>query len=250
LCATDQHRMMCDPSLLLANPDLVRNSWSVPNLIVSRSFVRAVVEGQVERFAPFIPAVPPPPVYVEDPLATWRDAVMPNLREMATFSADDVEQPGDAVAATRERISQLSTPAAEILADEWVYLATQSWLGSKTRFAMDKLQESGAEVHEYSRRRLGTIQEAVGERTRLVGERLATVRARLAVELIKEVTGKTPPEPLTPRFIAKVGIKWIGYGGIVGGAAAGGFAAGGPAGAGGGAALGTVARPLVRLFDP
>jgi hypothetical protein len=239
---------MADPSLLLASRTLLRDPPR--NLIVSRAFATAVAEGQLEQIAPFLPPVVVRSKYdSDDSLAAWREAAMPSLSQIETFSADDQDLADDVDAILRQ-IRELQTPAAAILADQWVYLATRSWLASKTRFGLDKIRESGAEVHEYTRRRIAILQDRFAERSKAVGERVAEVRARLVVELIMEVTGKQPPEPLTPRFIAKVGIKWIAYGTSVGGGAAGGFAAGGPGGAFVGGAAGTLARPIVRAFDP
>jgi hypothetical protein len=244
-------RVMADPSLLLSNRQLFGDPQLARNLIVSKSFATAVAQGQLERLAPFIPPVSVPPSgYIDDSLSAWRRSAARRLLEIETFSAEEVQELPDDVSAVLKRIRQLSTPAAEILADEWVYLATQSWLASKTQFVLDKIRESGAEVHEYARRSVGLLQEAVGGKTKLVGDRVALVRARLVVELIKDVTGETPPEPLTPEIIARARIKWIVYGVAVGVPAAGGAAIGGPGGAALGAVAGNLALPVIRAFDP
>ena len=171
-------RFMVDPSLLLLDGGrlLLDDPALASNIVVSSTFVSALGEGQDDRIAPFL---------IDGTFELLapdrRDALLSILAETEQFSASSSELP-DVITEIRDALLQLPSPSAEILADEWVYLTTHSWLTAKTRHLLDKLKEVHAHVDEY--------------------------RGKLVHEMIAEVVPEAHiPETLTPRFLVKVGAK-------------------------------------------
>jgi hypothetical protein len=114
---------------------------------------------------------------------------------------------------------------AELLADEWAFLQSQSWMTSKLRRPYEAFRDAGATIIE------------VGAK---VGDRLIT----------SVIPANKVPPVLTAKFRAIAAAKWIGVGGVTVGASVLGGALG-IAGAAGGAYAGEkLASAVVGLIDP
>ena len=54
---------------------------------------------------------------------------------------------------------QLNDDVKRILLEEWVYLQTQSWIGSRLRAASERFREAGADVYDFTLDRLEAVVE-------------------------------------------------------------------------------------------
>jgi hypothetical protein len=210
---------MADPSLLLSPSGmwLPENPEVRDALVISGAFYSALAERQVEKLTPYFTSL--------RTLEEQRSVLLPVLGDLRFFSAHEATDLSDEVTRVRRNLLDSPNPAAEILADEWVYLATESWLASKRRYVLDKLRVAGAATKEYRER----------------------LDMRVVEAMIPE--GEIPPV-LTTELLRTARIKWLLYCGVVGGASAGGAAIGGVPGAAAGAVLGVLSQPLIQAFDP
>lgn len=183
--------------------------------LVSAAFREALFEQPDSFFIPFIAQDGPASI------ARARELLPSVVEGVATFSHQEVVEMEAPEEAVRQAILETGSPFAEVIADEWTYLATQSWLVAKLATVLDALRDAGADVHEYVRR----------YRHRLVHELIAAVVPEAHI-----------PDQLTPGTIQRVGIKWV----VLGGAALAGHSVLGPLGP----TAGLVTRPIVRAFDP
>jgi hypothetical protein len=153
---------------------------------------------------------------------------------LPTFSHRGVPLDHPSHEAVRSALVSLQSPLAELHADEWVFLQTQSTLLSKVRRPVDAFRDAGAVVVEVGR--------------------------KAAVQLVRHVIAKDHlPEALTRKIVSRAAAKWIVLGGAtVGGGTLGGVAGtaiGGPIGAAlvakvGGFAAGNAARAALLAIDP
>ena len=143
---------------------------------------------------------------------------------MDVFSSGEADLP----ASSRDVLNALLAlggPNAELLADEWAFLQSQSWMTSKLRRPYEAFRDAGATLIE------------VGNK---VGDRL--IRQVIPADKI--------PPVLTAKFRAIAAAKWIGVGGVTVGVSVLGGALG-IAGAAGGAYGGEkLASAVVGLIDP
>jgi hypothetical protein len=203
-------RVLLDPSFLLSRDavDWLESDEAVVNeVVISGAFLSAVREGRTSDFSRF--------VALED-----ETEVRPRLERLASFFERSYTFSYRGVQLGPEETEVLSVllargePESEILADEWAFLFSNSWMAAKMRYAQDKFRDAGAVIVEYGRR--------------LRGEMISAV-----------VPEKHVPEVIKRSFALKVGAKWI----VVAGAAAGGFYLL-PV-----AIAGAAAVPVVRAFD-
>lgn len=143
-----------------------------------------------------------------------REPISAFVAEIPTFSHEGVRlTPWDED--VRQALLEEESPNREILADEWTFLSSHSWMAAKLHYALDKFRDAGAVVVTYGQRLRDEMIQAV-------------------------VPSRNIPDALTPVFLAKVGVKWI----VVGGPTAGSVFF--PP-----AAFGSIAAvPIVRAFDP
>jgi hypothetical protein len=142
------------------------------------------------------------------------------LADVSTFSHTTVSLDDDSEP-IRATILETRGPIGEIVADEWAFLQSNSWLVARTRRVIDRFIRAGASLIYHPRE---------------------TLLRGLAEEVIPP--GHIPAV-LTPTFLAKVGVKWV----AVGSAHLGAEFLFGP---GVIAAFGAhvMASRIVRVFDP
>jgi hypothetical protein len=109
-------------------------------------------------------------------------------------------------------------PDAEILADEWAFLHSGTWMAAARRRSINAFRDAGAVVVEYGRRLRDEIVQAV-------------------------VPSAHVPSVLSADFLTRVAVKWL----ILGGVAAEAAPLIGPTF---GTIAGLAAAPVVRAFDP
>jgi hypothetical protein len=137
------------------------------------------------------------------------------LEGVQVFRFDSVDLPGPSADVMRSLLGRGGI-ARQVLAEEWAFLQSSSWLLSKVRRPINAFRDAGAIVVEYG--------------------------AKLRDEMIELVMPHEPiPAILTPELLAKAAAKWL----LVGGAGAA-AAPLGPAGA----ALAPLSIPVVRALDP
>jgi hypothetical protein len=206
---------MLDPSFLFSEDGVTWLEQERPEL--ESIVVSAALAGWLS------PLEPEPPTFIDrndwDDYADRRDRLVNALRDAPRFAYSDVESTLDP--ASREVLNALRTldlpdVHADILADEWAFLQSHSWMIAKLQGPIDAFRDCGAAVVQFGRK----------------------LRDQMIEVVIPE--GLAPPA-LTLPLVGKAGAKWI----VVGGATAGGTLLG-PAGA----LLGLAAVPVVRAFDP
>jgi hypothetical protein len=189
--------------------------------VVSAAFYEALLEGPDE----LLPRLLDPEQ--REFVAYARDVLPSRLETVEKFSHRSFADLRRRPEAVRRRLLEVGGLEGELLADEFVYLFTHSWLVAKTRRILDELKRAGVRVREYAR----------GPGETLVHEMVAAVIPQAKI-----------PSELTPELIKRAAIKWV----VVGGAAAG-LTALGPIGAAVppiAAALAPFFPPGVRAFDP
>ena len=213
--APPDQQLMLDPSFLFSEDGVVWLEQERPELggiVVSATFARWLS-----------PLEPEPPTFIDrddwDDYADRRDRLFNALHDAPRFAYGDVETALDSPSReVLEALLTLDLPRvhAEILADEWAFLQSHSWMIAKLQGPIDAFRDCGAAVVQYGRK----------------------VRDQMIEVVIPK--GDAPPA-LTWSLAGKAGAKWI----VVGGATVGGTTLG-PAGA----VLGLATVPAVRAFDP
>jgi hypothetical protein len=214
----DSGGFMIDVSMLLTESGLawIEESEGVrSSALVSAAFDEALRESPDELLLRF-----------SDPeqreFVSYAREVLPSrLEPIEKFSHRSIRLLPRRPEAVRKRLLRVGGLEGEVLADEFVYLVSQSWLVAKTRKILDELRRAGVKVREYAGDR--------GER--LVHEMIATV-----------IPEEKIPEELTPEVIGRAGIKWVVVGGVTVGLTA--------ATSGIGAVAGLFLNPVVKAFDP
>ena len=140
----DGHGVMLDPSFALSEKGaafLSRDAeGEIERFAVSRSFVEALENGYVPDMRAWFSEAEP-----AIDLLLLREA----LGGAQHFSHEEVEVEEPRVAEVRDALlGELSPTAAEILADQWVFLQTQSWITSKLRYTFEVMAERGADLRE------------------------------------------------------------------------------------------------------
>ncbi len=207
-------RLMLDPSFLFSEDGvdwLEQDQPELASIVVSAAFARWL--------SPFEPE---PTSFIDgddwNDYPQRRDRLYNVLNNAPRFRYSDVEaslNPPSREVLTAILTLDLPSLEAEVLADEWAFLQSQSWLVAKLQRPIDVFRDSGAAVIQFGRKLRGQMIETV---------------------IPKEDT----PPALTTSLVAKAGAKWI----VVGGATGGGTLLGGA-----GALLGLDAVPVVRAFD-
>jgi hypothetical protein len=229
--------VMIDPSVLLTEAGLewflrsVRDGQARRSAVVPESFYWAVMEGPDEMLLPFVGRRD------REMIGVARDMLRPVLEPVGTvgrFSHESVAALPADVRIVRDLLLRNGRPEASIFADEWVYLATQSWLIAKSKAFLSRVRQAGADVVEI-----------IPRSTRL--DRAVLVRGLIA-DVIPEAK---IPDVVTPDVLRAARIKWVIYcaGSVsIGGAAGiiGGPVGGVIAGALGGAPI----RRVIQAFDP
>jgi len=145
-----------------------------------------------------------------------RERISAFIQEVPTFSHQEarlIEPWDDDV---RRALVDEGGTNGEILADEWSFLVSHSWMAAKLQYPLDKFRDAGAVVVSYGRR--------------FRDQMIRTV-----------VPSEHVPTALTRGFEAKVTAKWL----VVAGPTAVGATIFPPA------AFGSlIAVPFVRAFDP
>lgn len=181
-------RFMIDPSVLLtAEAIQALHEEGLPSgSVVSKSFYDALGSGPDELFLPFM-MVPD-----QQLLRRARDELRSLLEGAEKYSYHSMESLPEEFSRIRGNLLEREGAAGRIFADEFVYLATQSWLTSKVRKIGDALKGAGADVVEY----FHSHQEQ-------------SLRALIATV----VPEAHIPAQLTGAFLTKVGVKWVVFGG-------------------------------------
>lgn len=226
--------VMIDPSVLLTAAGLewfirsVHDGEATRSVVVPESFYWAVIDGPDEVLLPFGGR------RGHEMIGVARDTLRPVLEPVERFSYESItDLPAD-VKIVRDLLLRNGRPEARIFADEWVYLATQSWLVAKSKAFLSRVRQAGADVVEI-----------IPRSTRL--DRAVLVRGLIA-DVIPEAK---IPEVVTPDVLRAAHIKWVIYcAGRIGiGGAAG--VIGGPVGGVIAGALGGVPiRRVIQAFDP
>lgn len=208
---------MVDPSLLLTEPGvqwLETSEDARAAAVVSYGFAEAVRIGDDDVLLRFVDS--------DDAgsISEARERLLYVLDGIDAFTHQQINRLPARSANVRRQLLR-SEDDGEILADEFVYLVTHSWLLAKTRHVLDALRRAGVRIREH---------------TPPYGDRLRR-------ELIEQVIpAANIPAELTDEVQARAAIKWV----IVGGTTLGLAGATGGWGAIGGLLLG----PVVRAFDP
>lgn len=206
---------MIDPSLLLTRSKLTwaRKRDVSEAAVISKSFYEAVRHGRHDSLLPFVASRD------RDTVGLAAEALRPVLRPMEKFSHRSVTSLPTEAEAVRVALEASKSPGADILADEWSYLVTHSWLVAKRKAVLTRIRRAGADVLEI------TPRPAIAKRREDVIRQLISV-------VIPEAK---VPAVLTPDVWQKAEIKWVIYVGAI-------VQAGSPWGA--------FTLPFIRAFDP
>jgi hypothetical protein len=225
-------RVMADPSLMLSGSGLdwlERDATARATLVVPRTFVDWLTDPVAGSQLPSM--LSPDDV---GQLADNRSRLESMMRGVPTFSHEEVT-----LTPAHEEIRAIllleGGPLADLHADEWAFLQSQSTLLSKLRRPVDAFRDAGAIIVE------------VGRKT--------------GIRLVERVIPKESlPETFTRGVLAKAAAKWIVLGGAtVGGGTLGGVvgtAFAGPAVGGligakaGGFAAGAATNAALLAIDP
>lgn len=211
--------LMVDPSLLLSSPGLAwleDDNSAHRSIIVSATFREWINDRQGYDFSDFVPQGG---AFDVPDLRRVRRAI----DDVATFSHDSAQLP-DESDEVRRALLDAGRPAERVLADEWTFLQSQSWMVARYRYALDKFRDAGGLIVE-------------------VGHRLGDAM------IASVVKAPNVPEVITVGFTAKVGAKWLVVGGSAGAGTLGSLLLG-PGGAFAGAITGTVASRIACAIDP
>jgi hypothetical protein len=231
--ANAEHRYMVDPSILLSEAGI---SWfedhedARSEVVVSDAFLGALGEYRESLFFPSLPDGE------RSAFALRRQRLLDLEQEwdIARFSSVGVELPDGEANSVLKALLNSDEPDAQILADEWTFLQSQSWMIAAGRAALDAFRRHGALSIEFS-----------GPFSRNLAKRV--------------VPEEHIPARLRGRFLARVGAKWVVWGGTTVGAAVGGALAGGalagPIGAAvGGGGAGFIVKEVLQArlvaWDP
>jgi hypothetical protein len=179
-------RLLLDPSILLSERGL---SWleaggpqGEGGIVVSEAFRSAVRElpRETRSFRPW------------DDIGDFtarRERLIPLLDGVPVFSHRQVALPEAAEVVRYQLLEHDHGAVGEVLADEWSFLQSQSWMATRYRHVLDRFRHSGAIIVEHSKETLETLLRKV---------------------LIEEVVPKGHiPETLTPHFVTRVAAKWV-----------------------------------------
>ena len=180
----DGHGVMLDPSFVLSEEGAAFLSagaeGGIERFALSRSFFDALESGNVPDVEGWFP---------EEGPAVEPSSLREALAGAQLFGYDEAEVEEPRVAEVREGLrGELDPMMAEILADQWVFLQTQSWITSKLRYSFDVMSERGAEIKELPRK----VGRKVIERT---------------------LKKKELPERVPLGMAAQAGAKWFAVGG-------------------------------------
>ena len=101
------------------------------------------------------------------------------------FSHEQIGEVGEGAGAVRSRLfAEHDQRTAEILADEWIFLQTQSWIGAKSRKAFDAFKAAGGRLRELP----------------------SPIARRLIAKTLKK---EELPEHIPLKLLRKAGMKWI-----------------------------------------
>lgn len=226
---------MVDPSVLLTRAGLtwftasVRDGGpAVRSMIVSESFYWIVNEGPEDLLLPFVGRRD------RELIGFAKDTLRATLDPIERFSYESIAELPPDVEMVRDALLRSARPETNIYADQWIYLATQSWMLAKNKAFLSRVQRAGAAVLE------------------LIPRSTHLDRALLVHSLISKVIPEAKvPDVLTPDLMRAAGIKWVIY--CLGSAGIGATAGmiGGPLGGAIGAVVGGVPiSSVLQAFDP
>jgi hypothetical protein len=210
-------RFMVDISLLLTDAGatwIEESEYARSAAFVSAAFYEALrepSEAMLLRFAD---------PEQRDFVRLAREVLPSRLEAVEKFSHQSIPRLPGRQEDVRQRLLAVGGLEGEILADEFVYLVSNSWLLAKTRRLIDELKRAGARVVEY------------------VGEHGEPLLRQVIAQVIPE---EKLPKELTQEVIAKAGVKWV----IVGGTKVGLLHAPPVA-----KLAGHLVKPLLKAFDP
>jgi hypothetical protein len=230
----EPHQYMVDPSMVLSDSWLTwveeeANEDEIREVVVSQALLAQLREVRDRAFFPWLPED-----HQEDYLV-YRERALDLIegRDIRSFSFDEVDLP-DELRAVLVALLETGDRDAGTLADEWAFLKSQSWLLSANHVSTDAFRRRGASV--------------------------VRITHRFTRALAKQVISKEKiPERFTPRFLAKVGAKWVvwgtattagGVGGGVGGTLIAGPIGGLAGGSGGAWLVGAGAQAALLEWDP
>jgi hypothetical protein len=177
------HRFMLEASFILSEEGMAwltrAGAQYVEAVSVSRALVSEIQRGEPGTLAWFGEVG-------ADELGTLTEI----LGRARLFSQEEgVEVANERARQVRSALFAEHDPTtAEILADEWIFLQTQSWIGAKSRKAFDAFVAAGARMRELPR--------PLGRR------------------LVARTLKKTDlPEHIPPTLLLQAGMKWIAAGG-------------------------------------
>lgn len=176
--------LLIDPSVLLSRRGLewlASRGSNEAGIVISRGFKQALLEYPDRELRRFL--------HVRDSgsYPRRRDRLLRLTEDIPTFSYRDVLLANSQMAAIQEGLLGLF-PEGEVLADEWAFLQSNSWLVSANRRVLAAFRNAGAVIVEFGRKALDDV-------------------------IRMSVPERDIPETLTSAFLAKVGGKWVVAGG-------------------------------------
>ncbi len=173
-------RLMIDPSLALRTETL---SWLgspgvIGSIAVSRTFVRALEAGN-----PSISG------FVRRPNRETSISLLSVLEPAEKFSHEDARDLDPLARLVLEQLVVEAKPTTEILADEWAFLNSRSWVAARTKFAFDAFHRAGAHMTVLARRSM-----------------------RLLVARTLKIPGNELPAVITGAMLRRTGLKWLAAG--------------------------------------
>jgi hypothetical protein len=141
-------RLLLDASLLLSadgNAWLVEDPLALDEIVISRALAGALRgEGEVGLSRLIAPED-------ENELPQRMERLSFLLPMLETFSYIDADLPY-AEAQVRDALLDGDEPSREVLADEWTFLVSNSWMATKLHYPLDKFRDGGAGILEFGRR--------------------------------------------------------------------------------------------------
>jgi hypothetical protein len=177
-----QHKLMLEASFLLSEEGVLwlrrEGAATIESVVVSKALFRQVTRREAVSLAWF-----------GEPSEEGLAILAETLGRAQLFSHEEVEVIDEKVRAVRDNLlAAHEEPIADVLADEWVFLQTQSWLGAKSRRAFDAFDAAGAKVREVPR----------------------ALARRIIARTLKK---KHLPEHIPLKMLIQAGMKWIAVGG-------------------------------------
>lgn len=180
--ATPTERLMLDPSMLLGDQGF---GWlaseDLNQFVISATFV-AQLRGEVAY------SDHDRELFGELPIEADRGALLNLVGPIGRFGLQDIDTEL-LPESVRAVAAQLQAAGSQVAAEEWLYLATNSWLAARSRRIFDAFNQAGAAALELGRDVLGDV-----------------------VHRTLQLPSDAPPV-LRPELIARAGLRWLAVGG-------------------------------------